>query len=205
MSVHLGHEGGGLLGQPLARFEQAAADQQHDVGAVEIKHLGDASGVMPPAGTGTQGRKPVHARRARRGESRGRSPANSRSVRHGWGRSRRRRRAAGTACRSAAAARCARRPPCVGMRDEGDVRVLPHQPVEIGRPTIIGATMTVSMPAPRASAICAAHARRDRPRGSARSVRIAGRALDARAAPPRSPRPAPRTANRPDRRARGRP
>ena len=55
---------GGLLGQPLARGEQAAADQQHRVRSVEVKHLGHALQRHAAGGHRHAGRMPSHAARA---------------------------------------------------------------------------------------------------------------------------------------------
>ena len=55
-------EGDGLLGEAIARREQAATDQQHCVRSVEVKHLGDAleghtAGGDRDAGTDTSVRR----------------------------------------------------------------------------------------------------------------------------------------------------
>src|SRR5215472_12045099 len=66
--VNLGHEGGGGSFELGARLEQRPADQQHDVGAVEIKHFpnpvaGHAAGRHRHAG-----REPMPVPQGRRGK-----------------------------------------------------------------------------------------------------------------------------------------
>ena len=157
-AMHLGHKGRGRFDQPLARFEQGAADQQHDIGAVEIKHLGHPIGGHAAGRNRQAGPQPVAVRQSRLRQRAGRYLGSSRSVRHGWETRPRRRRTGGTACRAGAAGAMRAAPPMLGWATKAICGCSRTSRWKLESPTIIGAIMTVSMPAAAATAICAAHA-----------------------------------------------
>src|SRR6516165_9957013 len=130
VAVNFGHEGRRRRAQIFARLEQRAADQQHDVGSIEIKHLAHAIGGHAAGrhrNGGAQPLSPVQGRtRERTARIWGVAEASA-IVRehHGVGPQH--------AEQGAQQQRGSnpRRPGHGGMRDEGHGGVLAHEPMEV--------------------------------------------------------------------------